>query len=291
MKNKFTCLFLLLVIFGSCGKKSENKKLTYQNIVILSDLSSRLDNKTNKDFEEIHQLIKYFKDNCVQPGKKIGDRSSIAFMSFLGNDISKIDLNEFETTSEKQQFVNSKGKFENNGLENRIKQFDESIRKTYTDVRNPGLDLISSLMEKIKNGKIIKKDTMLINGIDTTFIKYENQLYIFTDGYLEYYNKAVNNQFYFGKNEIQKVRDYSEQTKSNVSTVIEKNKELGLTPYEHPNNSSINLHVFETHERDKNDVLQTYKYVAGIRDNEILEAVWSDWARKSGFKSFEWKKY
>jgi hypothetical protein len=53
----------------------------------------------------------------------------------------------------------------------------------------------------------------------------------------------------------------------------------------------IYLHVWETHERDKNIVSQTYKYPIGLRDNEILQAVWKKWAQESGFKGFEWKKY
>ena len=56
-------------------------------------------------------------------------------------------------------------------------------------------------------------------------------------------------------------------------------------------NKTINLHVYETHERDKNEKLQTYNFEKGVRDNEILEAVWRKWAKESGFKSFEWKKY
>jgi hypothetical protein len=35
----------------------------------------------------------------------------------------------------------------------------------------------------------------------------------------------------------------------------------------------------------------TYKFPKGLRDNEILEGVWQKWAKESGFKTFEWKKY
>jgi hypothetical protein len=47
----------------------------------------------------------------------------------------------------------------------------------------------------------------------------------------------------------------------------------------------------ETHERDKDDIEQRYKNPIGMRDNEILEAVWRKWAKESGFKNIKWKKY
>src|SRR5690606_4218818 len=42
-------------------------------------------------------------------------------------------------------------------------------------------------LPKIENKSIIKKNAILTNGTDTSFINYENHIYIFTAGYLEYY--------------------------------------------------------------------------------------------------------
>ena len=153
------------------------------------------------------------------------------------------------------------------------------------------MDLISILIEKIENEPIVKKDTYLTDGIDTTYLNYDNHIYIFTDGYLEYLNKSTNNQFYFGSSEIDKVRQHCKVNNVDISTALEKYHSLCLTPVKNKKNQFVNLHILETHERDKNDKLQTYKYLIGQRDNEILEAVWRKWATESGFKSFEWKKY
>ncbi|MBK6888384.1 MAG: hypothetical protein IPH02_00150 [Sphingobacteriales bacterium] len=62
-----------------------------------------------------------------------------------------------------------------------------------------------------------------------------------------------------------------------------------MTPIKNAKNKYVNLHILETAERDKNTKLQTYKNPLGLRDNEILEAVWRKWALESGYKSFEWK--
>ena len=161
----------------------------------------------------------------------------------------------------------------------------------YTNTRNQGLDLISILVEKIENESIIKKVKYITDGVDTTVVNYENHINIFTDGYLEYVNKKSNNQYYFGNTEIEKIRKVCRLNNMNISEALELNSFLKLPAVSEGENKYINLHILETHERDKNDKLQTYKHPKGLRDNEILEAVWRKWAEESGFKSFEWKKY
>lgn len=290
MKRLFI-LFSMVTIFSSCGPEPQKKYLTYQNIIIFTDLSSRIDNKPPKDINEIHNIIQYFKDECVKPGEKIGDKSSISFSSFSDKTVAKIDIETIKELGEKQSFINSTGKYQNCGLLQKIDEFEQKIDSTYKNTRNKGLDLISMLNEKIENEKIVKNDTYLTDGIDTTFIKYDNHIYIFTDGYLEYFNKGINKQFYFGNSEIEKIRTYCKTNNESIVKALEDNPSLCLPPYKGKKNEFVTLHILETHERDKNDKLQTYKYPTGQRDNEILEAVWKRWARESGFKDLIWGKY
>ncbi|MCF6140502.1 hypothetical protein L1S34_04315 [Flavobacterium sp. K77] len=289
--NKIVVALLGVFILGSCGSEPQNKKITYQNLVILSDMSSRIDNKPNKDMEEIKKLISYFKNECVKPGEKIGDRSSILYTSFSDKMIASIDIDQIEGVAAKQQFVNSTGDYKSKGLKQQLVDFENKVNESYATIRNQGLDLISILIEKNQNDGIIKKDTILTDGVDTTQINYDNHIYIFTDGYLEYFNRKGNSQFYFGSSEIQKVRDYCKANKTDIKNALEKNKSLRLQPLKAANNKFINLHIYETHERDKDDKMLSYKNEQGLRDNEILEAVWRKWALESGFKSLEWKKY
>lgn len=290
MRNILTnCVVIFLL--ASCRPEHQNKHLTYQNIVILSDMSSRLDNKPSKDIDEIHKIVDFFKNECVKPGEKIGDKSSISFSKFSGVAVASIDISTIKTLGEKQQFINSTGKYQNIGLEKQIEDFEQKAKSAYANTRNKGLDLISILSEKIDNEPLIKQNKQLTDGIDTTFINYENHIYIFTDGYLEYLNKDMNNQFYFGSSEIDKVRQFAKANTMDIVKVLETNSSFSLPPVRSNKNQYINLHVLETHERDKDDKLQIYKHQKGQRDNEILEAVWRKWALESGFKSFEWKKY
>jgi hypothetical protein len=206
-------------------------------------------------------------------------------------DIFSIDIGKIKNLGLKQQFVNSTGIYEEWGLSYQINLFKQKIDSAYKSTKDKGLDLISILLEKIENEAIVKKDIFLTNGIDTTFVKYDTQFYLFTDGYLEYKNKVSNAQFYFGDSEIEKVRKFCKSKNVDIKTALQMNHSLCLPVYKSDRNPLINLHVFETHERDKSDKLQTYKNPKGLRDNEILEEVWRKWAIDSGFKSFEWQKY
>jgi hypothetical protein len=273
--------------------ESQNKYLTYQNIVILSDMSDRITNKDfpQKDLLEIHQIVEYFKNECVKPGEKIGDKSSIYFSAFSDKKYTSVDVDNIKELGDKQMFINSTGKYENCGLVKKIEEFENGIKHKYATINNPGLDLISILLDKISNSNFIKHDAIVTDGIDTTFIHYDNHIYIFTDGYLEYSLAIKNNQFRFGPSKINAVRTYCENSNTTIENAIKNNSGLGLYSAKSVKNEIVNLHIVETIERDFNVSTQTYMNPKGLRDNEILEAVWRKWSEESGFKSFEWKKY
>jgi hypothetical protein len=283
--------FSVIILLTACGPEPQNQKLTYQNIVILSDMSSRLDNKPQKDIEEILKLVQFFKTECVKPGEKIGDKSSISFSAFSEKTAATIDIGIIKNIGEKQRFINSTSEYKNSGLNQKILDFENKVKAVYSKTRNQGLDLISILIDKLEKEPIVKQDLFVTDGIDTTFIKYDNHIYIFTDGYLEYINKKANRQFYFGSKEIEKIRTYCKTNNVSISKALEVNPSFCLPPYKGTKNEFVTLHILETHERDKNDKLQTYNYPTGQRDNEILEAVWKKWARESGFKDLTWDKY
>lgn len=254
-------------------------------------MSSRINNGPVKDIDEIHKIVQYFKEECVKPGKKIGDKSCISFSAFSEKAAASIDIDGIKNLGEKQRFINSTGEYQGNGLIQQIEDFENTVRAVYKKTRNPGLDLISILIEKIENESIVKENTFLTDGVDTTFINYENEIYIFTDGYLEYRNKSTNGQFYFGIPEINKVRQYCKVNGVDIVKALDTDQSLSLPVIKNKKNQYVNLHVLETHERDFDAKNQVYKYSKGFRDNEILETVWRKWAKESGFKSFEWKKY
>jgi hypothetical protein len=297
MKKLLLFVVLSATLVISCTPEPEIKKLSYENIIILSDMSSRIHNSRfpQKDMKEIHGIVQYFKDKCVRPGEKIGDKSSISFLAFSDNTKLSIDLNDFKDLGKKQRFINSTGDYKNKGLENELSKFENEIKSSYESKETPGLDLISLLIEKFENNNLVKENKVIPhpNGLDTTFINFNNHIHIFTDGYLEYsmQQKRVNSEFYFGKSEIEKVRQYCKRNNIDVEAALKKENSLCLPIYKSKKNKFLNLHVLETQERDRDTKFQTYKNPKGLRDNEILEAIWRKWSFDSGFKSFEWKKY
>lgn len=292
--KKYTIILPIVLFIASCTPELQSKHLTYKNIAIVSDLSSRLRNnqQPQEDISEIQRIIQFFKKECVKPGEKIGDKSSISFSTFSAQEILSIDLEKIKNLGDKQSFINSTGKFKSLGLDSELVNFEKQVKSIYRNVSNPGLDLISLLIEKVDNQDIIKTGKYISDGIDTTYINYDNEVYIFTDGYLEYNssNKQKNSQYYFGNAEIEKVRKFCQTHKVDVITALKNNDSLGLPLAKGKKNGFINLHILETAERDKDAKFNTYKYPKDLRDNEILEAVWRKWAKDSGFKSLEWKK-
>lgn len=293
--KKIITLLLFTVTVTSCLSQSHDKHLSYQNIVILADMSSRTKSARfpQKDTAAIHNLVLYFRNECVKPGKKIGDKSSLSFSPFSEATALSVDLEKIKNLVDKQSFINSKGKYKTDGLQRQLVDFETNVKLLYLKVSNPGMDLISLLIEKIENQGLLKKDQVLRVGSENTYTHFDNQVYIFTDGYLEYNlkNKFANAQYYFGVPQIEKIRKYCMARGVNISQALEQNKRLGLPIAESKENFYINLHVVETQERDKDLKFLTYSHPKGLRDNEILEAVWKKWAKDSGFKSLEWKKY
>lgn len=273
----------------------EIKDLSYKNIIILADMSSRIRNPLfpPKDTEEIEKLTAFFRNECVKPGEKIGDRSSISFLALSQKDRLEIDLEDIQSISERQSFINSTGNFDRNGLDKKLEEFNEKVNHYYETVVDKGLDLISVMDEKIRNENLVKRNKQITDGMNITNISYDNDIYLFTDAYLEYVlsQKRINSQYYFGADEIEKIRQYCNKNKVNVTTALQDAPSLRLPSLHNDLNQYINLIVMETHERDKNLTFQTYNHPSGQRDNEILEAVWELWAKESGFKSFKWKKY
>ena len=230
--SKLLIIISAIILLSSCMPETKNKYLTYQNIVILSDMSSRIKNSRfpPKDNNEIHKIAQYFKSECVKPGEKIGDKSSITFSSFSEKIAVSIDLDKMKELGDKQSFINSTNKYKNSGLANELVAFEDTVKSLYNRITNQGLDLISILIEKIENENIVKQGKVITNGIDTTFINYDNHIYIFTDGYLEYVSteKRQNNQFYFGNLEIESVRKYCIHNHVDIATGIQREKSLCL---------------------------------------------------------------
>ncbi len=292
MKIKFILLSLIFLI-ETCGiGDPPPPPVEYDNLMIYSDLSSRMI-KTPNDRLIIDQLLNYFVKDCVKPGLKINDRSSIRFSRVNSFDTkclqSKIDIGEIKSLEEKQKFVNNTSSNFNN-LSDALSQFKKSINCNYTEKDSGGLDILSLIYNEISNGNNIKKPEFIYGEYDTTVVNFNNRLFIFTDGYLEYSKKDGSEDFYFGQENVEQVRTYCKNNKVTVEDAIKNNELFRLRPLKSDNNKYVQLYILETYDRGINPKRGTVKNSGDLSDNNILRLVWKNWAAESGFKSFTWKQ-
>lgn len=265
--------------------------LTYNNIAIYSDLSNRLDRSPN-DTAVISQLMEYFVTDCVKPGTKINDRSSISFsrVNFFRSKClaAKIDVGETKSLEEKQLFVNNGSSTRN--LSTSLIEFKKRVQCNYKERDTGGLDILSLIYNEVNSGNNVKKPSFIIGDNDTTKINYVNHLFIFTDGYLEYSKKDGDADFYYSQPQIEKVRAYCKAKKVSPEDAIKNNSDFRLRSLKSDNNKFINLYVMETYDRGLNEQKGTLTNTGNLSDNNILRKVWEDWAVESGYKSFVWKQ-
>lgn len=280
-----------LVFFGCNLPKEEEVILEYDNIMIYTDLSDRLEKAPN-DTMVINQITDYFVTDCVRPGIKVNDRSSISFSRvnmFKSNcSTAKIDIGEIISLEEKQLYVNDSAKIDN--LSSDIREFKETIACNYLEKDVGGLDILSLLYYEMNSGNHIKRPTFIYGENDTTKIIFYNHLFLFTDGYLEYNTITGGSDFYFGQLKIEKVRQYCRSNKIAPDVAIKNNPEFRIRPLKSENNKYVNLYIMETYDRGLNMQKGTLKNTGDLSDNNILMIVWQDWAIESGFKSFVWKQ-
>ena len=94
-------------------------------------MSSRLDNRPQKDINEILKIVQFFKTECVKPGLKIGDKSCISFSAFSEKTAATIDINTIKNIGEKQRFINSTAEYQNRGLNKQITNFNSAVKNVY----------------------------------------------------------------------------------------------------------------------------------------------------------------
>ena len=290
MRNPLIICATLFILMACNKKPKERLVLKYNNILIYSDLSSRMDKSPN-DSIIINQIFDYFVSSCVMPKTKINDRSSLFYSKVNSYNspckgLNKIDISDIKMGQERQQYVNDKNTERSLSLD--LKKMREYIQCSY-DVRDQyGLDILSLLHQQIEIGTNIKKTIFLKGEHDTTEVQFVNHLFLFTDGYLEFTRTEGNNKLYFGENEIKKVREYCKNNNTSPYDAICKNRTFKLLPLKSINNQFINLYVLETYDRQINPINGTIKNSGPLSDNNILKAVWEIWAKESGFKNFVW---
>ncbi|NUM50679.1 MAG: hypothetical protein HUU48_06130 [Flavobacteriales bacterium] len=294
MRELRTALSIAILIFVYGCKfdipNDEPDIIEYDNIMIYTDLSSRM-NKKPSDTLVINQIVDFFVSGCVKPGIKVNDRSAILFSraNYQRSNCptAKIDIGQFKNLEEKQKFVNNKS--HNKNLKDAISEFKNIVRCNYAERDKGGLDLLSLIYQEVNTGNHIKKPEYLISETDTTTLYFHNHLFIFTDGYLEFSTTAGSKDFYYGEPQIEALRKFCRTNKVSPEEAIRNNPQFKIRPLVSENNKLVNLYILETDDRGFNVQKGTLKNTGDLSDNNILRLVWKIWAKESGFRHFEWR--
>lgn len=290
----FYCFLLIATLCGCRGcidiPNDESETIDYDNIMIYTDLSDRMD-KNPSDTLIINQILDFFISDCVKPGIKVNDRSAISFtrVNYKRSNCPspKIDIGQIKDLEEKQQFVNNKS--ERNNLNKAVFDFKRSVRCNYYERDKGGLDLLSLIYTEVNTGNNIKKPELLISETDTTTLYFHNHLFIFTDGYLEYSTSESSKEFYYGEQQIEALRKFCRTNKVSPEEAIRNNTQFRIRPLISDNNRFVNLYILETDDRGFNIQKGTLRNTGDLSDNNILRLVWKIWAEDSGFNYFDWR--
>lgn len=293
MKISFIIDVLLFFVLFSCDTNDDNFDritLEYDNILIFSDVSNRILGDQN-DINQIESILDYFVSNCVKPGIKINDRSSLRFykIGYSPNncETKEIDLESFQSLEQKQKYVNNNNG--SGGLTLDLKLLLEGINCTYEKADQVQPDVITMISIDVSNGDNIKHDKAVFDGQDSIFFKYNNRLVVFTDGYLGYSGQEIDGDFQIGPKELDDIRKLCRANDMNVYDLLKICPELRIRPFKHANNALVDLYVLETDDQGFDPITGNFSNPGPLSDNNILKAFWEFWAAESGYKSLTWK--
>lgn len=284
----FGLVFLLVGPFGCKTIPPTPSSPVFENHVVLIDNSQRLHNAVfrNEDSLRIRELVSYFRNQCVMPGKKIGDRSRLCLLGADKKLLVDIDLDSFSNLMEKQKYVNDNMGESDLGLSADLSRFIDEAKGLSRSANARPLEITESIWAAVKN--YFKRNQIVIVNGDSVEFRFINHLHVFTDGYLEV-PRRVSNEFSFDTLRVLEVRRFCQENNVSLSEAIASNPKLRLATRDLKGSQDWVLHIHETIDRDLNpDGTLKRGIPDSLRQNKILEEVWRNWAAECGFIDFYW---
>jgi hypothetical protein len=291
MEQKRILVFIFFIsLFVSCKTNNEiniekTDKLILHNIIIISDVTNRITSwpKPIHDTVIIDNLIDYFNQEIIRPGILTNPRHIIQFYNLNPfkqsncNGISKIDLFGMRNSIEKSKYVNSKSI--GNTLNNDLLNLKETIQCQYKTQDKSG-DILNSLNQIFVLDENIMNSQPKYDSILEASQVWENDVFLFTDGYLEF-NNMKNSKFSTPSSKIIEIRKLCLQNKKNPTDILDTYPNLKIEPILNKAFNHIKLHILETYDRGIDKTTGISK--EAISDEIILKSLWNKWALESGF--------
>lgn len=316
MNWKLKLLILLLSISASrCADDNDNgtndvakvvettqKEIPHYNIVIVPDLSNRLDKKLyprQLDDSSVYNVVLKLIPSLIKDHGKLAmqkDKFSLRLINSLNvPDFNvmqpklTIDFGKFETKQvERIDYINNKGVKTINGD---ITEFKATAKKLYDEASTKGYTAdIWGFFNQTLDGNYFKLSNPIENPNAKAKDVSKNILILVTDGYLDIKNQKESDCKdkickWLTAERIDEFRTYyNEKGKGKELIEVFKNSGFGLTPVVNENLSNIEILMLEVYDRSKDKGGRITKQPS---DFEILKLFWNDFFEKSGAKRFE----
>ncbi len=306
-----------LLFISSCTKKQEvdnpqAKKVVTSygnNIVVLTDLSNRIDSKKSVHDTTILGIVVKNMKGLIQNSLQynIKDRLKIRSINVFPTDQFRESHKEVYFDINLDQFTNelalSNYLFHDKSGDNydgHITKIQKSVNQLYeyTQANNiVGADMYEFLKDDLQSNLIdLKSDT--ISAFGAPFVKaYKNKVIILTDGYIEagrygddpgMVSKNNPNELkYLSGSVIKRFRlTYNNSDYTNVQEFYKAEK-WGITPVSNQYLSKSEILIMEIDDRSIVKGMST----VSPSDGEIIKLFWSDWLTKSGIPQGNFKIY
>lgn len=293
LRNIFFCI-LILILFG-CSEKQKIKQIIVNdyNILIVPDLSNRIDQnlhpKPIHDTTIIYNLLDHAPDILKLQSRttNVLDIYKIDFINrgILNSDSIQAKDVELNFRRFKGNLIGSSD-YQRYQFKNDITKFKLGTKKIYdySISHQSGSDVWNYFNETIipsllpSDGETVKltTDNVQLNK------KNKNIVVLFTDGYIENLNK--HDGYTLNQEMISSIRSSFNNSKSdNLEKFIYSQPQYHIKPTQN-NLSSLNIIIFEMIDRslDSNGVAKNQP-----TDFQIMKVLWTKWLKDSGSKNIE----
>lgn len=288
------------------SKEQQAKGITNYNIVIVPDLSNRVDmNIHPKPIEDkvIIQSTLGLINDILHAGPRETEQRDAYSVSFINQGVIRmydinqshlsIDFAKFPSQSQRIDFIKGRKDFKENGLESAVNNFQNECERFYgkATLKTDGADLWSFFQSGIDESHVKRDDKPFPYNGQLFQNQYRNILVLLTDGYIECglspnaSQGASKNQAYdLGQSRIKAFRRAYKASGSNNMKEFFIQNGYGIVPANNKHLEDLEVIVLEMYDRS---LSESGNATVHPTDAEIMELFWTDWLTKSGVERFE----
>lgn len=275
-------------IVGNSIDKSDTIVQHHFNIMIVSDLTNRLDRKSNKvrlkDADIIEGIMNVFMAEIIYlNGRKTHQNDRLKWSTLTpslehGKAIEVVNLEKFGNQIDRIRYL----KYEaSNGIEKDISEALAIIKEVYQERKVSSGDIFSYLEDDYVQHRMGDVDNVV--PFRDAWLKkvYDDVIIVLTDGYLEYgLNASGKNIYEWGSREIRRTRQIINDGGYSFQDLDRVNEVPRIKALEGHSLKGVKVLCIGFHDRSASG--KTGSARVKPEDDKINEYAWKDWLYRSG---------